>query len=148
MKVKELHKKAQINSKAQKSYFKDIVLKGSENIIDILRNQLYSGYLTEKAVNYRATYSSQGYKEQKQKMNTNAGGFVDLRYTGSFYSKMYLANNNIDYFAIRSKVIYIDSITDKFGRDSLTFGGKSLQHFTNDIVKPQLLTRYKNALSL
>lgn len=148
MRINELYQLSKNVVSTDKGYFKEIVLKNEGDIIYMVRKQLYGGYIAEDKQLYREIYDNKKYGIEKGKMNPSANGYVDLRYSGSFYSKMYLANNTNSYFKIGSKVDYTEELKKRYGSDIMTLGGSNITTFAEMIVKPQLINQYRKDLQL
>jgi hypothetical protein len=89
------------------------VFDNEAELVDALTAQLQTG--RDQMGDRIGEYKSNDYAEMKFNMNPKAGmGFVDLKYTGDFYSGMFLEKIEKD-FQIRSSDSKAEDLADRYG---------------------------------
>lgn len=87
-------------------------------------------------------YSSQSYANLKFKMNTLAGGKVDLKYTGSFQDKLDLVTRSNSTFEVLSRDKKNGILVENYGQKIFLLNDRYLQSY-RILFMPKLVERVK-----
>ena len=115
-------------------------------LVDALHEQLQTG--RDQMGDRIGEYRNGDYAEMKFKMNSKAGfNNVDLKYTGDFYSGMFLEEIGKD-FQIRSTVSKSDDLTEKYGEWIFGLQDDNLGKVVQEDVLPVLQDKFREALDV
>jgi len=130
-----------------KKVVRETILKHQTNMADLNRDQMTRGY--NRFEERIGIYRSDQYENEKRKKNPIAGGWVDLKDTGEFQSKIVLRLLNKDEYEFFSKDRKNSILVEKYGNDIFGLSKKSREELIEqDGFRTSLVKNYKQATKL
>ena len=126
---------------------KETILQHKTNMVDLNRDQMLDGY--NKNLQRIGAYASEQYEREKRSMNPSASGWVDLKYTGEFQSKMDLRMPNNREYELFSKDSKNNDLVEKYGENIFGLSSKSREELIEEYgFRTSLVNNYKKAAKL
>lgn len=122
----------------------DAMIATREQFLELNRDQMTAGWNSDDSRIGR--YQSDSYARFKRLAFPQSGGWVNLRYTGSFQDKMRLVVNAREW-KVTSDDGKAAKLTEKYGRNVFGLAPQQLQEYRSEYFYPALMERINRQLN-